>query len=373
MGRSKVTARRRAPPNDGEDAEEGPGISKGTRFGFTRFPPAELSNALIEYVSRQTGSTREPPRKRQKIRPDVEPPGNNGLASIGKEQEDDYNSYILVKQSNWDIRCPGSKLSGRTTPLKRENIKPFVLYSSSRPIRIDILDEKKRRLYQVSVPERRAGLEDVFLALDVDQDSKKWNGLSTEFGISLFEEDGSDYLRLDFAVKWSLTSSPYDVPRLSNKTRSLAAVLSTYFPDPNVTKADTWSAQDFYTSVHAPDKDQESASLETPEMNSNLYPFQKRAVQWLLKKEGVKWSATNRRIEEIERKDTLDLPISFRKTVDAHDRQCFVSHLFGIVTMDVKPFEAVDKSLKGGILAEESMYFLKCLPECEIRPTDTNF
>jgi E3 ubiquitin-protein ligase SHPRH len=91
--------------------------------------------------------------------------------------------------------------------------------------------------------------------------------------------------------------------------------------------------------------------MRVEELESDLYPFQKRAVQWLLRKEGAQWSAEGR-VKSWSSGDSI-LPLSFVQARDAQGRQCYVSHLFGIVTLDITPFAASERQLKGGILAEE--------------------
>lgn len=126
-----------------------------------------------------------------------------------------------------------------------------------------------------------------------------------------------------------------------------------YFPDQNVTKAEKWSPRDFYQSVHSTDKnDGSSASMRIEGLESELYPFQKRAVRWLLRKEGVEWSAKGG-VKDASIPNGNVLPNSFIKAKDFFGRPCYVSHLFGIVTLDVGPFLVLEQQLNGGILAEE--------------------
>jgi E3 ubiquitin-protein ligase SHPRH len=134
---------------------------------------------------------------------------------------------------------------------------------------------------------------------------------------------------------------------------TLPSCRAKYFPDPNATKTEKWSPQDFYQSVHSTNKnDGSSTSMRVEELESELFPFQKRAVQWLLRKEGVECSADG------SIKDALPLhhntlPNSFIQAKDAFGQPCYVSHLFGIVTLDLALFVASEHQLKGGILAEE--------------------
>lgn len=127
-----------------------------------------------------------------------------------------------------------------------------------------------------------------------------------------------------------------------------------YFPDPPVTKAEKWSPQDFYQSVHATDQsDASTVAMKVDELESELYPFQKRAVQWLLRKEGVEWSPNGGVQDAPFKSNTVGLPNSFIRAADACGRPCYVSHLFGIVTLELSPFVSLEHQLKGGILAEE--------------------
>jgi E3 ubiquitin-protein ligase SHPRH len=93
--------------------------------------------------------------------------------------------------------------------------------------------------------------------------------------------------------------------------------------------------------------------MKVEELESELYPFQKRAVQWLLRKEGVEWSASGSVKAAASLPSNNTLPNSFIQGTDAFGRPCYVSHLFGIVTLDLGPFLSSEHQLKGGILAEE--------------------
>lgn len=314
----------------------------------------ELPDELIDFV-RQNSTSCEPPRKRQKMTPEK----NNvdKEQEIGEQQE---LGHIVVKQSTWEIKCAGAKLKGLATPLVLRRIMLSIptIDDTGGPDYIDILNNKRQPLYHASFPKYDQKLGPTVLAMRVERDSKRWakhqGRLFTEFGLALLEIDGSDCIQLNFTVKWNVTSSPYDVPSFNSKTESLRDVLDTYFPDPHVTSLEAWSPQDFYQSAHAPNKEDESSvSMQTDEFKTNLYPFQKRAVQWLLRREGVEWSAANCRIQNASPGNEAELPVSFMKARDARGQPCFVSHLFGIVTLNVAPFKALDRDIRGGILAEE--------------------
>ena len=109
-----------------------------------------------------------------------------------------------------------------------------------------------------------------------------------------------------------------------------------------------WSPRDFYDSLHVPERVcKRSDSLELGQICCQFYPFQKRAVQWLLDREVFG--------EERKEPDYLraagDLPFGFVETEDAHGNRVFVSPLLGIATTSKELTRPV--TLKGGILAEE--------------------
>jgi E3 ubiquitin-protein ligase SHPRH len=304
-------------------------------------PTQELSDGLIEFMS-QSQSISEPPRKRQKRAADME--------FLGKEPELDY---ILVKVSTWEIKHAGSNLSGLEMPLERNDIRRLTHWEYDF---LEIFNESGISLFREPFPTNEPGLEDTNLAFLVDQEAKRWTKgqgrLWTELGLRLLRKEESDCLQVVFKVKWNITTSPYHIAQAMAKTPALQKILNSYFPDSNSKKINTWTPQDFYQSVHVPDKvDDVAASIET-NLESSLYPFQKRAVQWLLRKEGVEWSNGSVTNYSPSSRQSV-LPFSFFQATDALGKQCYVSQLFGLVTLDPALFMGLEKSLNGGILAEE--------------------
>ncbi|KAF2212578.1 hypothetical protein CERZMDRAFT_41079, partial [Cercospora zeae-maydis SCOH1-5] len=95
--------------------------------------------------------------------------------------------------------------------------------------------------------------------------------------------------------------------------------------------------QDFYESVHVPDK-----NLLIDEgrfdgvLDTQLYPFQQRAVTWMLKRESSSLQPAS--------------PGFYKSALDMYGAQCWINHLQGIVSREL-PRE--QSTLSGGILAEE--------------------
>ncbi|SPO00716.1 related to S.pombe rad8 protein and Rdh54p [Cephalotrichum gorgonifer] len=109
-------------------------------------------------------------------------------------------------------------------------------------------------------------------------------------------------------------------PNLSRPSAQiLREVIKEFLPPENQALSDSdneeWSPLDFYDAAFVPEKDDaEAESIEVPGMTTSLYPFQKRTLKWLLAREGV------------ARSNSMD---------------------------DLTNFWISDRSLSGGILAEE--------------------
>lgn len=116
----------------------------------------------------------------------------------------------------------------------------------------------------------------------------------------------------------------------------------------------TWSPRRFYESVHVPSKtERTSADIKCPDLVCELFPFQRRAVRWLLQREGMELQSDGSPAP-ISRSSTSGLPAGFQQMKDADGRICYFSHLFMIITTDLSAWgdDAADH-IKGGILAEE--------------------
>lgn len=117
------------------------------------------------------------------------------------------------------------------------------------------------------------------------------------------------------------------------------------------TDSNAWSPSDFYESVHVPDKqDQDAQTLAIDGLESGLYPYQKRAVKWMLGREGV--NVNGKPLASFQTiKDNNSH--GFFKTVDAENHTIYVSHWLGLVTRDMTIMDSPWSHVSGGILAEE--------------------
>ncbi|KAH8167699.1 hypothetical protein CIB48_g516 [Xylaria polymorpha] len=98
-------------------------------------------------------------------------------------------------------------------------------------------------------------------------------------------------------------------------------------------------------------------TVPIPGLEATLFPFQKRAVQWLLMREQVKYCGTSPdgslQLMTHPLPHNSVLPFSFDTLNDINGQKFYVSNLYHIVTRDITPFRETENSLRGGILSEE--------------------
>ena len=157
------------------------------------------------------------------------------------------------------------------------------------------------------------------------------------------EEPDANSVVLQISILWKL-----GVPAaLLRSSRAELSLLQRYMPAKRRVHSGTFTAEDFYNNVHVPDSGKEApAQIQSPLLTAQLYPFQARAVEWLLHREGVQIGSDGTIVPDSSRHQG---PAIFERVVDACGRGCYISHLSGEVRAD-KPHSTM---LNGGILAEE--------------------
>ncbi|PYH40056.1 putative SNF2 family helicase/ATPase, partial [Aspergillus saccharolyticus JOP 1030-1] len=174
--------------------------------------------------------------------------------------------------------------------------------------------------------------------------------------------DGKSF-ELEVVVLWRDSTEILDKKRLSSASlmvfskyvlregdRSLVEHATHSQNDQRRRQAASWSPSEFYDNVHVPlDTPTSSAEIECASIECQLFPFQRRAVRWLMQREGVGLSPDGQVISIAEEPNS-DLPASFIAMTDADGKRCYASHLLMTVTTDISAYVAV---LQGGILAEE--------------------
>ncbi|KAI1636435.1 SNF2 family N-terminal domain-containing protein [Biscogniauxia mediterranea] len=175
------------------------------------------------------------------------------------------------------------------------------------------------------------------------------------------EQDGdgsTDSIHFTFELNWNPAS--YHLRTVAQRSLS-QQVLDTFFASPSRDHGNTTEKllpQAFYEAAFMPDESYpELPSDAVVGLKSKLYPFQRRAAQWLLMREGMKFSTDDRdktsQLVPHSTPLTSVLPLSFRLFQDADGKAAYISDLYHIVTKDITQFQQLENGLKGGILAEE--------------------
>ncbi|KAK8001794.1 rad8 and Rdh54p [Apiospora marii] len=204
------------------------------------------------------------------------------------------------------------------------------------------------------VSQRAATILKVASSSRNEQDAE--GGLLVDFDMEFQRghTSGLDTISLQLRLKWNPTSNFYAGLR-SSLQRTLSREVQTRFLPSDLlgdSDAGSLSAKAFYDAACIPSKDYtDLLSADVPGLEAKLYPFQRRALQWLLLREGVTWNGTE--LEPCQDPATSNLPLAFNELKDRSGRSYYCSTLYQVVTRDVAPFRELEMALKGGILSEE--------------------
>lgn len=183
--------------------------------------------------------------------------------------------------------------------------------------------------------------------------------LWTAVDIAIRQEGASVKIDVTLRLMWNTSTDVYQ----SKVQQGLKTqVLMAYYPNLLVSAQETiaWTPQHFYEAAHTPTPDISDGNLATakiPSLETDLYPFQRRAVKWLLHREGVEWSGLPQPdgqplVQPSESGDSSLLPAFFHQVKKLDGETFYISPLFGIVVKDIAKLPFNDM-VKGGILAEE--------------------
>ncbi|KAH8149060.1 uncharacterized protein LAJ45_07036 [Morchella importuna] len=154
----------------------------------------------------------------------------------------------------------------------------------------------------------------------------------------------------------TLTARCHNAP--TSSTIALAStdpwwrLLADAFPAhaPVVKGARAVTPKDFYAACHTPARTLVVPdSVQHPVLECTLLPYQRRTVQWMLDREGAPPTATAAAIPA--EKDGP--PPTFFCERDAEGGECYVSHVYGIVSKDLPALWRAAELPRGGLLAEE--------------------
>lgn len=178
---------------------------------------------------------------------------------------------------------------------------------------------------------------------------------------AVLEADGVvTTLTLSFQIHWN-TSSTVFAPSFAPSQRKfrremLALAFPAIFGTATEEQAQSCSPALFYEAAHVPNpEDTPSENLPIPDVTAKLYPFQRRAVKWMLGREGVEWDQDEKGDSLIKTVDYqhFDAPSAFQKMHDVGGDKYYISPLLGKIAKDTTPFHDLEQNFRGGILSEE--------------------
>ena len=160
-------------------------------------------------------------------------------------------------------------------------------------------------------------------------------------------------VRLEASIAWrdGASAFPAGVPVGKARVYPDYELKARFFPDGSRNEAEhtqPWTPQDFYDSVHVPNKRQLCDLGDV--LESQLYPFQERAVTWMLQREGVRFEDGHTATipqTDLKSSDT----IQYQEVRDVDGNICYVNHLQAVISRH-KP-ESSTYRMSGGLLAEE--------------------
>ncbi|KAI0167265.1 SNF2 family N-terminal domain-containing protein [Pestalotiopsis sp. NC0098] len=207
---------------------------------------------------------------------------------------------------------------------------------------------------------------DLITILDISNrsrdDSSHDGAVYLSMNVSLDELENEHRMILDFSLKWNESNNVYQGLRSPQQRKITKDVQKAFFARSTdlASHAGVQSSQVFYETAFMTDESYtDMSSIVVPGLATSLYPFQRRALQWSLAREGVR---VNRR--QITSDDSLvstlsepeletSLPMTFRSIKDADGQSIYHSDLYHVVTRSVEPWRELEFTLRGGILAEE--------------------
>jgi E3 ubiquitin-protein ligase SHPRH len=167
---------------------------------------------------------------------------------------------------------------------------------------------------------------------------------------------------------------PGSVSRNQGDSRRPLAVPAGLGHHPSL-RAEPWEPREFYDNVHVPEKTAESsADIRIDLLETKLFSFQRRAVRWLLSREGV-FVQPSGQVQDLPAKLMAPSPVissgiegsieqhqvpgpalvprGFVTGRDADGETIYVNKALGVVSSSLEQVKAVYGTIRGGILSEE--------------------
>ncbi|KAF5967254.1 rad8 Rdh54p [Fusarium coicis] len=338
MGRCKATTRRPRP-----DAPH-------LHIGLDDLMPTSFVEGLISLMISENETPDQPSSSQENGPPTKRRKTESSLA---------LNAIPIAKKKITISRpCAGPSSKGQS----------FVCKSVDRYINIRFTDNRLRMKprkdctsLDVAVRLRRAEEDDQMkMACVLDSFSQRAshpNALWSTFDLELEWQGRQVEMTFCRTFYWNESSSPHSQYRSSTDRSSSQGFIDLLLRGSISTGTSnwtsTWSPMDFYEAAFVPHKDEKTPeTIQVDALESTLFPYQKRTLQWLLQREGVQWSADMRSIVPYV-PENQDSVYDFKKLTDVAGNEYYLSELFHTVTRDISLFRQAEASVKGGILAEE--------------------
>ncbi|KTW28066.1 hypothetical protein T552_01928 [Pneumocystis carinii B80] len=127
--------------------------------------------------------------------------------------------------------------------------------------------------------------------------------------------------------------------------KSLVSELMNYAFPSTLEIQDTINMSLFYDNVCGLPKSKASNFISPDKLNTNLLPFQKKAVEWMLKREKCMPNTLN--------SDEDDIPPTWEVSMDVDGKQIYYNKVYGIICSSIIDVKNTFTDIDGGILAEE--------------------
>ncbi|RFU80897.1 snf2 family helicase atpase [Trichoderma arundinaceum] len=286
---------------------------------------------------------------------DIDPPSSKRRKI---DRETDFGVCVATAEISFSRRCEeSSSPSYRSVHRGVESLLKFGLVNGH--LSISTRPTSRLRQFDAHI---RLHLDDVDRNAEKIFDIEKSNPKRTVVGaiwtaadVTIEQLQGLISMTFHFQLFWNETPSPYAFLRRNDERRCSEKLIHAFLsPQDRALNPASWSPMDFYNAAHVPPKnDTSSLSIDVPGLNASLFPYQKRTLQWLLRREGVKWATQDEAIHPLlEAEQNLDLDL-FRPVNDANNHRIYLSDVLQAITRDPTPYYQASKLVKGGILAEE--------------------
>ncbi len=284
---------------------------------------------------------------------------------------------MVVARTGIKILFPGENFHvAEKDAIKRTDLKCHVGLVNAEERRIDVsaydIDSTRIPLVDVTVDKSAADIEVVEIASRITHfRSKKQEAgrLYVEVGLELHPCDNGTILNITWEIRWEITAS-LNEHSAHPKEHQLVIdwIMRKYIPGTSLGTDSLPSPQDFYGSLHVPQKDDPLAqALVAENLAATLYPYQKSSVRWMLRRESRDWCPEKKELVNAQRPEPPLVVCGLHAALDINQRKCWLSPIYDLVTLTPNNFVALNKNMSGGLLLEEmglGMSSSERLPGC---------